>query len=159
MAMAHKLRVAIGLALLAIAIATATGCGGPAKLSRAEAISQADRICARIEARRTALTTSLSGLSTSKQLKEIARTAPAFAQVQYEGVQQLRAIKRPAPLAHDWRELLEGMQQLAANTAKVGIAAGQGSGTGVETTAASGQPIRKRLEVIANRDGFKSCGR
>jgi hypothetical protein len=157
--MAHKLGVAFVLAALTTVVAG--GCGGQAALSRQQLISQADVICKRVELERATAVGRLTVVSTSnaKELKEVGRLAPGLSQEQQRGVARLRALKAPASLEHDWQELLTGMQQLAAETAKVGVAARAGNGKGVEAITASGAPIRSGLERIAQQVGFKYCGR
>ena len=157
MVMAHKLRVAFSIA--ALAAVAATGCGSQAAAGGpSHVISQADAVCKQVEARSAAINASLSKVR-SQQMKEIAKVAPGFSQFELQAVERLRALAVPASLAGEWRELLAGMQQLAVDTARLGVAAGAGNSKGMEAINASGQPIRSRLEGIAQHVGFKYCGR
>jgi hypothetical protein len=156
--------------LLAVAAVLAVGCGGTshssttttsAKSSRTAFVAQADPICKQVAARRSAANAALNKVahSPSKQLELLARLAPPIAVDEHAAVEKLRTLKPPTALAHDWQQMLGGMQQLADDTSKTAADAKAKQLKGVETITASGRQVRQQLTAIASRDGFAYCGR
>jgi ABC-type enterochelin transport system substrate-binding protein len=155
--MPHKPRHVALVALAAIAIA---GCGSSGSaLSKAGLVAKADPICKQVSVARDAANAALSKTSSSKQLQVLARIAPAVAAAEHQAVDQLRALKAPAALAANWQQMLNGMQQLADDTARLVHDAKANDIKAVEAITSSGRVMRQHLTVIANHIGFTYCGR
>ncbi|MGO9762069.1 MAG: hypothetical protein ACLP1Q_12510 [Solirubrobacteraceae bacterium] len=153
------------LVLVALAALAVSGCGSQAAAPRARLVAQADPICKQVNAKRTAAdaamdnATALTGPQGSKVLKYIARTASSLAAYELQAVDRLRALKAPASMAHEWQEMLTGLQQLANDTAQLGIYSASKNVKAGEKLLASSRQIRLRLIAIAARNGFAHCGR
>ncbi len=163
-AMAHNRRPAISLlALLAIAMLSTLGCGSSQKTGGESStlVAQADPICQQVAERRAAANAALraSGASTAKTLGVLARSAPGVATYEHRAIDQLSALKPPAALASDWRQMLAGMQKLADYATRLGPYALSHNVKGIQALDADGKRIRAGLAAIAARDGFTYCGR
>ena len=158
--MAHRLCIVIVPALAALAVAVG-GCGSQEAAARARLVAQADPICKQVYASRLAANATLpnSLTVTLGALQALARVAPGVAAYQHQAVDRLRTLKAPASLAHAWQEMLAGMQQLADDTTQLGLDAKAKDIKDTQLVISSGRALRKRLTVIAARDGFAYCGR
>jgi hypothetical protein len=170
----------VGLALILTATVLLSGCGGsdstptgstptrhnardaPAKLiAQAKFVARADGICKRAAAKRRATNEAVqeAGSSTKKQLQVIARLAPAVVAEERSAMTQLRAIKAPSFVLHDWSRLLAGMQILTDDASSIATYAKAGDVKSVVRLTDSGRQVRKQLATMAILDGFHYCGR
>jgi len=154
------------LPVLAAALAAApAGCGGTSTahtLTRAQLIARADPICASASEERAKANARLRGatsLSSPQTLATLAETASSVAVYENQGIATLRKLSAPASLARDWRSMLAGLQQLANATAQLGTYAKEKNVKAAEQLLTSTSSTRAQLLVLANRDGFRSCGR
>jgi hypothetical protein len=158
--MPRKLRLAPIAVVVALAVA---GCGSSSssKSGNAKFVAEADPICEHTLAKRTTANSEVSKVSTStaKTLAVLARVAPPVAAEEHQAIAQLRALKAPASLNSDWRQLLAGMEVLANDATQIGAHAKASEYKAVLSLTASGRKVREGLIPIAARDGFAYCGR
>jgi hypothetical protein len=159
--MNHQLRSLLPVA--AVAAALLAGCGGAAQGGtgqRAELIAKADPICRQSIKRLLAVEKTLAKAATAgPPLQALAASAPALSTFQSQAVSQLRRLTPPASLAGDWRSMLAGLQELADDTARIGVDAQHKNVKAMEKVVSTGNGTRKRLLAIGARDGLGPCGR
>ncbi|MGD1058418.1 MAG: hypothetical protein ABR992_13510 [Solirubrobacteraceae bacterium] len=158
--MPRKLR----LVPIAVAVAVATaGCGSSSTSTsgKTKFVAEADTICQQTLAKRTAANSEVSKVSssTAKTLAVLARVAPPVAADEHHAITLLRALKAPASLNSDWRQLLAGMEVLATDATQIGEHAKAHDYKAIVSLTASGRKVRETLIPIASRDGFAYCGR
>jgi len=148
------------LSASAVAVILA-GCGNAQHATRAQFVAQADPICKQAAAERAAANAAIpnTGAGPRKDMPILARVAPSVAADEHQAVNRLRALRAPASLAHDWRNLLAGIQELANDTTRLAAAAKADNFRAVQAIDASGRQLDSRLSLIAARDGFAFCGR
>jgi hypothetical protein len=158
--MSHKLRLAPIAMILAVAVA---GCGSSnsSTSSRALFVAQADPICKQVAVERVTANKALEKVahSTTKELQVLARLAPAVGVHEQQAVVRLRALKAPESLSADWQQMIDGMQQLAQDTAKIAVDAKAHNLKHVEAVTVSGRKVRQTLTALAAHFGFAYCGR
>jgi hypothetical protein len=156
--MSRRLRLA---PIVVVVAALAAACGSGSSSARSKLVAQADPICKQVATKRLAANKAISaaGTSTEKQLEVLARLAPGVATAEHEAIVRLRTIKAPSSLAHDWQELLAGMQQLADDATHIAADAKAKNEKGVKAFVTKGRAVRQKLVVIDARDGFSYCGR
>jgi hypothetical protein len=121
--------------------------------SSGELISEANAICRRVAARRAS-----NRAETNEQFARVVSELASFEQ----GISaELAKLAPPASLASDWRQILTGVQMLAADTAKVGEYARTNqlhTAIGARVVSAR-EKLENQLLSIARRDGFTDCAR
>ena len=66
-------------------------------------------------------------------------------------------VQRPATLG--WSRKLAGIEQLASDTAQLGVQAKKNDYKATESITTSARTTRQKLTEIDTRDGFTYCGR
>jgi hypothetical protein len=138
-------------ALAAISLAV-SGCGGSSKtgpLTRAELIAKADAICARFH-------TELHAHG-SKTPQELARNVPLLASYEQTAGAELRKLTAPASMANDWKQIVDSVQTLANDTAKVAPYAKENKLQAAQSLISEGQQVQQQALAMAKRDGFNQC--
>ena len=158
--MTHRRR----LLLLPLVGLLAAGCGSSQHLTPAQSklVAEADPICASASARRAQANARLHGvtsLSNPQTLQVLASTASGVAAYESAAVTKLRKLSAPPSYAKEWQTMLTGLQQLANDTAQLGVYAKAKNVAAAERLDDGTQSVRSQLLAIASRDGFKSCGR
>lgn len=145
----HPARLLIAGATLALATGVA-GCGSTQPLTRAQLVSKADKICAQVHDRVRAV----GPAKTPQQLSVLAHKLAGFEQQQIES---MRKLKPPASLASDWKQMVEGAQEIAedAGTLSTDLQLKKEKQAG-EALKQIGK-VEQRLDPIVKRDGFSSC--
>lgn len=139
----------LGAALAAGALAAA-GCGESAKpLTRAQLLSRADAICARINKKLSA--------TNIKSQQDIVRIAPQLAADEQQGLAELNKLIPPASMANDWKTIITGAQTLADSTAKLGEDVKAKDLKAARTVISEANKVQQRTVAVAKRDGFKDC--
>ncbi len=156
--MPRTLRLAPIAVVVALAVA---GCGTSGSNANAKFVAEADPICKQTLAKRSTANSEVSkvGSSTTKTLAVLARVAPPVAAEEHHAIAQLRALKAPASLSTDWRQLLAGMEVLANDASQIGEHAKAHDYAAIVSLTASGRKIREGLIPIAVQGGFTYCGR
>jgi hypothetical protein len=143
-----------------LAAATFAGCGGGSQASESLA-AKADPICEATVAKREAANASLThapSVPGPRALQALARTSPGLAVYESNAVSQLRKLDPPASLAGAWQSMLGDLQQLAHDTARLGVLAKQGNLTAAKHVLAESRGTRARLISTATLDGLTPCG-
>jgi hypothetical protein len=155
--MPRKLR----LVPIAIVIATAVAGCGSSTSGNAKFVAEADPICKQTLAKRSTANAEVSKVSssTAKILAVLARVAPPVAAEDHHAITRLQALKAPASLSTDWRQLLAGMEVLANDATQIGEHAKTHDYGAIVSLTASGNKVREGLIPIAAHDGFAYCGR
>jgi hypothetical protein len=149
--MLRRQLAALGLAAAAL---TAIGCGSSSKgksLASVELIAKADVICARVHAQYHA-----NGYTTAQS---IAHLAPRVASYEQIGVSELRKLIPPASMAGDWKQIVDGAQTVAEETAKLGQYAKDNNLKAATPLLSSSLRRQQQVLAVAARDGFKECSR
>lgn len=136
-------------AALALGVALA-GCGSAKPLTRAQLVSDANGICARIHAE-----IKKQGLAnTPQQFAHLVRKLAGFEQQQLEA---MRKLKPPSSLASDWKHMLEGAEEVAEDAGNLSTDV-QLKKEKTSREALTGiLHVQQRLSPIAARDGFTNC--
>jgi hypothetical protein len=119
------------------------------QLTRAELIARGDEICARVNARRNAITI--------RTPADVALLVP-LAAYERTAFDELGNLTPPASMAADWKIIVATAQALAEDTGKAGETAGK-----TNAQAAAHGPLmafrqaQQLLSVTAARAGFKDC--
>lgn len=156
--MPRKLRLVPIAVVVALAVA---GCGSSSKSGNAKFVAEADPICKQTLAERTTANSEVSKVSssTAKTLAVLARVAPPVAVDEHQAIARLQALKPPASLSTDWRQMLAGIEVLANDATQIGEHARAHDYKAIVSLTASGRKVRETLIPIASRDGFTYCGR
>lgn len=161
----------VALTLTAAALA-ASGCGGSKpssnaastqtsaqaptsssstpSLTRDALIKKADAICARVNAKRSAITVST--------LKDYATKLPALAAVEQAADAALSKLVPPTAMAGDWAQIVSASQTVTSDTAKIATDTAANNANAMRAAWSSANQAQHRLSALAMRDGFKVCG-
>jgi hypothetical protein len=120
-------------------------------LTRSALIARADKVCARVNARRK--TTTVSSIQTYVQL------LPPLAAYEKAAAVEMSALTPPDSMTRDWRVIVAGNKLLAENTAKLAEYAGAKDLGGARPLAAATSVMQQRVASTAHKDGFKDCAR
>lgn len=145
----HAARLLISGAALVLAIGLA-GCGSTQPLTRAQLVSKADRICAQVHHKVHAI----GPASTPQQLSRLAHKLAGFEQQQIES---MRKLKPPASLASDWKQMVEGAQEIAEGTATLSTDIQLKKEKQVGEALKQIGKVEQRLAPVVAKDGFTSC--
>jgi hypothetical protein len=137
--------------LVAIALGVAvTGCGSTAPLTHAQLASRANALC-------TQLHDKMKRLGPAKTANALAQTAHELAGFEQQQLEAMRKLRPPASLASDWKQLVEGAEEIAeaAGTLSTDIQLKKD-----KAASAAFQQVGKveqRIKPVVERDGFASC--
>jgi hypothetical protein len=155
--MRHRLCSTFVIAALTV---LAAGCGASSTSNpKAKLIAQADAICKPLNARRKAANKQVGAVTSAATLPKVAQIAPLLAAFERNAVAELRKLSAPATLAENWRKIVAGLQQLADNTAQLGVYAKASNLKEVEGVIHKSQQKERELITIATTAGFAHCGR
>jgi hypothetical protein len=167
------------LAALALALAAlaASGCGGSSKtgsttaaattplpqtataatvapgqpLTRAQLIATADAICARTNARRQTVSIITR--------KDFARVVPEVAVYDNTEANELGKLVPPAPMAHEWAQVLGYFQLYGEYVSRMAEYAQANNLKGFSHLYEQAETLHQKLHDVATRAGFKRCPR
>lgn len=152
--MPHKRGRLTGLLVLCAVVMAGCGSGGSSStLSRSQLISQADVICKRVNEKLADVNSKL----TSQQA--FASIAPELAAFERQELSKLEALKPPASMSSDWRQILASTRTLTDTTAQLGVAAKKNDLKSAQQLANQNKKAQESLVSITTRDGFKECSK
>jgi len=149
---AHQTRIRAltvsGVVSLALLLA---GCGSSAQpLTRKQLIAKANAVCSTMHRKMKAAGTA----STPEQLTRIARKLAGYEQQQIEA---MRKLLPPKKLASDWKQMIEGAQEISESVATLSSALEAKDKKQAEEALKQTGEVEKRVTTIAKRDGFTAC--
>lgn len=118
-------------------------------LTSAEWISKGDAICARLVAQVAA--------STARTQQELAHALAQKSVYEKAELAKLAKLVPPSSKQSDWQTYLNGLSELADNSAKLAETAQTGKLNLHSSLVASSQEVEKGIHAIATSDGFKHC--
>jgi hypothetical protein len=131
----------------------AAGCGGTShssgRLSRAELITQADNICARVNAKIAA-----NPIRSTRALAELAPQLSAYGKA---AASELGKLTPPSALASDWHEFVTDYGRVAQSTADLGKAFAAGNRRAAPSFLRQAVKTQQAMLALAKRDGFDAC--
>jgi hypothetical protein len=116
-------------------------------------IAQADSICQRVNAAFAA------NVPNSHSPEVIARLAPERAALEQKAVTQLSRLVAPAPLQRDWQQIITYRRTLARELRMLGQKAKENDMPALDALIKSKQSVHEKLSALADRNGFKQCGK
>jgi hypothetical protein len=129
------------------------GCGGSTvsskTLTRAELIAKASAICGRVNERRELIT-----IRKPQDYLTLLRPFAAYEQSTYA---ELDKLTPPHSLVVDWRELVMQAHTIARDSVTIGAYAKAGRMGSARALLEALNPLQKRMDGIAIRNGIKEC--
>jgi hypothetical protein len=157
-----------GNRLAALALATTTlaicGCGGSSgssnasgssgsskTLTRAELITKANAICARVNTKRAS--------THYRTLPEVARSAPRLASYEQAAAAELGKLVPPAEMSNDWQQIVANARALAGYTLQIGEYAKAKNVAAAQPLLTSIRASNHQLVATARAVGLTECSR
>lgn len=134
------------MALLAL-----SGCGSSAQpLTRKQLVSKADAVCSRLHRKMK----SVGPANSPGQLSHVAEKLAGYEQQQIEA---MRKLIPPKHLASDWKQMIEGAEEISENVATLSSALQAKKKHEAQEALKQTGEVEKRVTTIAKRDGFTAC--
>jgi hypothetical protein len=116
-------------------------------------ISSAELICKRLD------TELKSARTTVTSFRALALPARSLATLEDQAIRELDALRAPARIVGDWREMMVYRRTVAANLREIARAAQHEERGVVESASISTASAERGLLATARRAGFKYCSR
>lgn len=142
--------------MLAAAAATliavaAAGCGSSAQpLSRKQLISKADAVCGKLH-------TKVKAIGPVKTPQDLARATRKLAGFEQQQIEAMKKLVPPKQLASDWKQMIEGVQELSESVATVSTDLQAKKKKTAQAALKQVGEIERKITAIAKRDGFNAC--
>ncbi len=120
-------------------------------LTRAQLISAANAICARVNSRRAA--TSIESIS------DYVTLLPALSAYEQSAAAEMAKLTPPSSLAHTWQKIVAGNELLAHNTASLGEYAKANNLKGAQGLYVANHQTEIQVTVAARKAGLHNCVR
>jgi hypothetical protein len=119
-------------------------------LTRDALIKKADAICARVNAKRSAITI--------RTPKDFATKLPGLATAERTADAALSRLVPPSAMAGDWAQILSASQALASDIAKIAADTTTNDANARRAAWSGANQAQHRLSALTTSDGFKVCG-
>lgn len=134
----------------AISLALA-GCGSSAQpLTRKQLVAKANAVCSTLHKKMK----TVGPANTPEELSRVARKLAGYEQQQIEA---MRKLVPPKQLASDWKQMIEGAEELSESVATLSSALEAKKKKQATEALKQTGVIEKRVTAIAKRDGFTVC--
>lgn len=136
---------AISLALVA------AGCGSSAQpLTRKQLVAKANAVCSTLHKK-------MKEVGPANSPGELAHVAEKLAGYEQQQIEAMRKLTPPKQLASDWKQMIEGAEELSESIATLSSALQAKKKKQAEEALKQTATVEKRVTAIAKRDGFTAC--
>lgn len=138
---------ALASALLAVGV---SGCGSAQPLTKKQLISRANAACLKLHQR----VKKLGPVKTPEDFVHLTTKLAGFEQQQLE---EMRKLVPPKQLSSDWKQILEGIQEVSEGVATVGTDMQAKDKKAQQEAVKQTDAVIAKVSAIAKRDGFDQC--
>jgi hypothetical protein len=142
-------RLPVPVLALTLGLAVA-GCGGAKPLTRAQLVSHANALCTQVH-------TDVKKAGPAKTPQEFVQLTGKLAGFEQHALESMRSLKPPAALASDWKQMIEGAEEVAESVGTLSTDARLKKEKGEREALAHVVSVEKKITPIVERDGFTSC--
>lgn len=141
-------RAALAVALIAVGLC---GCGSSAKpLTQKQLAARADAVCSQLHDK-------VKKLGPAKGAEGFVHLTAKLAGFEQQQLNAMRKLVPPKHLASDWKQILEGVQELSATVATVSTDVQAKDKKQADLELRQVAAVEKKTAAIAKRDGFTQC--